>query len=235
MAATVAQRMNVLLVLVDDLRPQLGAYNHSDQMYTPNIDALAKDALVFEHGYTNYPYCSPSRNSFMSGRLPDTNQIWTFANSFRNEAGWNWTSFYQPKRSVWTSLPGHFKKHGFWAAGAGKLYHPNSPINEDNPLSWSINYPIDVGGGCSCEPDGVLFPEGGCPSAAQCNYCMLPSNTTCYDVNITETVIAQLNSFKEKPPNPNFFIGLGIHKPHLPWAAPKEVTMLLRCCCCSSC
>jgi len=41
--------------------------------------------MVFDHGYTNYPYCSPSRNSFMSGRLPDSSQIWTFQNSFRNE------------------------------------------------------------------------------------------------------------------------------------------------------
>ena len=41
--------------------------------------------MVFDHGYTNYPYCSRSRNSFMSGRLPDSSQIWTFQNSFRNE------------------------------------------------------------------------------------------------------------------------------------------------------
>ena len=83
----------------------------------------------------------------------------------------------------------------------GKLYHPNSPKNEDNPLSWSITYPQDVGGGCSCTP--------------MQNYCRLPENTTCYDVVLTDTVINELHehhnnkSISSKP----FFMGLGVHKP----------------------
>ena len=78
----------------------------------------------------------------------------------------------------------------------GKLYHPNSPKNEDNPLSWSITYPEDVGGGCSCTP--------------MQNYCRLPENTTCYDVALTDMVIRDLhehqtnNSISSKP----FFLGL---------------------------
>ena len=83
----------------------------------------------------------------------------------------NWTFIHEPKRSEWTSLPQHFKKAGWWAAGAGKLYHPGSPQHEDNPLSWSVEYPEDVGGGCSCTP--------------MANYCRLPDNTTCYDVQLT--------------------------------------------------
>jgi hypothetical protein len=57
----------------------------------------------------------------MSGRMPDSSQIWTFQNSFRNEQ--NWTFIHEPKRSEWTALPQHFKNAGWWAAGAGKLYH----------------------------------------------------------------------------------------------------------------
>jgi iduronate 2-sulfatase len=146
--------------------------------------------------------------SFMSGRLPDTSQMWTFQNSFRNEA--NWSFLYQPDRAKWTSLPQHFKQAGWWAAGAGKLYHPGSPRNEDNPLSWSIDFPQDEGGGCACSP--------------MVNYCELPENTTCYDVQLTDIVIEQLHEHKRnrtlsaKP----FFLGLGEHKPHLPWAAPKS-------------
>eukprot|EP01051_Picozoa_sp_SAG22_P021024 SAG22_NODE_4476_length_1257_cov_1.255613_1_plen_124_part_00 len=122
--------------------------------------------MVFERGYTNYPYCCPSRSassarsavalltvsleaqtdrpvsarasaadSFMSGRLPDRSQVWTFTNSFRDNAS---VTFEPERREKWISMPQHFKDSGWWAAGAGKLYHPGSPPDADNPLSWSI-------------------------------------------------------------------------------------------------
>jgi iduronate 2-sulfatase len=170
----------------------------------------------------------------MSGRMPDSSQIWTFQNSFRNEQ--NWTFIHEPKRSEWTALPQHFKNAGWWAAGAGKLYHrafqlaicnrtvfvgeniesmrrlcciaAGSPKNEDNPLSWSVTYPEDVGGGCSCTP--------------MQNFCRLPENTTCYDVVLTDTVIADLHEHQTNSSISSmpFFLGLGVHKPHLPWAVP---------------
>ena len=70
-AAAAPRRMNVLLVVVDGLRPQLGSYGHPT-MLTPNIDKLANSSMVFEHGYTNYPYCCPSRNRWrpVSRRCP---------------------------------------------------------------------------------------------------------------------------------------------------------------------
>ena len=68
---------NVLLVVVDDLRPQLGAY-YQNQTLTPNINAFAADALVFDRAFCQLAVCSPSRNSFMSGRRPDTTKTWNF-------------------------------------------------------------------------------------------------------------------------------------------------------------
>ena len=83
-----------------------------------------------------------------------------------------------------------------------------SPKNEDNPLSWSVTYPEDVGGGCSCTP--------------MQNFCRLPENTTCYDVVLTDTVIADLHEHQTNSSISSmpFFLGLGVHKPHLPWAVP---------------
>ena len=68
---TPAGAKNVLFLVVDDLRPSIGAYNFS-LARTPNIDALASSGLLFERAYVQYAYCSPSRNSFMTGRRPDT-------------------------------------------------------------------------------------------------------------------------------------------------------------------
>jgi STAM-binding protein len=61
---------NVLLIIVDDLRPQLGCYNVSvcgAPMRTPNIDRLASRGLTFRRAYNQISSCCPSRNSFMSG------------------------------------------------------------------------------------------------------------------------------------------------------------------------
>jgi hypothetical protein len=58
--------MNVLSIMIDDLRPQLGCYNISvcgRKMQTPHIDALAARGLTFRHAFTQYAVCSPSRNS----------------------------------------------------------------------------------------------------------------------------------------------------------------------------
>ena len=58
---------SLLFIVLDDLRPQLSTYGHGTPSATPNIDALGREGLIFQRSFTNYPYCSPSRNSFMSG------------------------------------------------------------------------------------------------------------------------------------------------------------------------
>jgi hypothetical protein len=74
---------NVLLMLADDLRPQLmDAYDHP-WMMTPNIDKFTKTATVFLRAYVQQQVCSPSRNSFMTGRSPDRTGVWNFNDDFR--------------------------------------------------------------------------------------------------------------------------------------------------------
>ena len=114
----------------------------------------------------------------------------------------------------WTTLPEHFKKSGWWTVGAGKLFHPTKPPNDDNPTSWSANL-TDFGGnqGCTC-------PQTGVPGAPM--YCVLPEDTDCPDVVIAQTVVGQLRDWKANHSHQPFFVGLGIHKPHLPWGVPKS-------------
>ena len=54
---------NVLFIVVDDLRPELGAYG-MDYARTPNLDSFAKDALLFQRAYVQYSFCAPSRFHF---------------------------------------------------------------------------------------------------------------------------------------------------------------------------
>ena len=75
-----SERKNVLWLVSDDLRPQLNVSYGQSFMHTPSLDRFAQDALVFDNAYTNFAICSASRNSFMTGRLPDKTRTWNFIN-----------------------------------------------------------------------------------------------------------------------------------------------------------
>ena len=119
---------NVLFIAVDDLRPNLGAYGHSF-MHTPRMDELADSGTLFQRAYAQYAFCAPSRNSFMTGRRPDVTRAYSFMNHFRESGvGRNWLSF-----------PQYFRSAGYWAAGAGKLYHPGMPHGAQTPDRQTSN------------------------------------------------------------------------------------------------
>src|SRR3546814_19918781 len=64
-----AQRPNVLLILVDDLKPALGTYGDRTAI-TPNMDRLAQRGVRFDPAYANQAVCAPSRINLMSGACP---------------------------------------------------------------------------------------------------------------------------------------------------------------------
>ena len=65
-APAAGQRPNVLLILVDDLKPALGVYGDRTAI-TPNMDRLAERGVRFDLAYANQAVCAPSRINLMSG------------------------------------------------------------------------------------------------------------------------------------------------------------------------
>ena len=116
-------RYNVLLIMVDDLRPLLGCYGHTE-MHTPNIDRLAARGTVFNRAYCQYPLCSPSRTTIMTGLRPDTTQVTD-----------NQVFFRETTPDVVT-LPQHFKTYGYHTQSIGKVAH--IPKFQDDVFSWSV-------------------------------------------------------------------------------------------------
>ena len=69
-----SDNQNILLIIVDDLRADLGIYGDS-QANTPHIDDLAQRGIVFDRAYAHQAICAPSRASLLTGLRPKTTGI----------------------------------------------------------------------------------------------------------------------------------------------------------------
>lgn len=67
---------NILVIVSDEhAAHDMGCYGHP-QVQTPALDALAADGLTFENAYCNSPICTPSRNSYFTGRYCHQIDAW---------------------------------------------------------------------------------------------------------------------------------------------------------------
>ena len=112
-APSYPSRPNILLIVVDDLRPALGFYG-DQAAKTPSIDSLARRGVRFDRAYCQYPICGPSRVSFLTGLRPETTGYY----------GWG-------APTKFTYLPTWFKRHGYFTAEFGKVFHVNRLLFDD--------------------------------------------------------------------------------------------------------
>ena len=197
-AAAAAARPNILYLMADDMRPQLGAYGQA-LMKTPQLDALAASSLVFDAAYTQFSYCAPSRASFLTGRRPDRTKVLNFDHTFRE---------FHPN---WTTLPEYFKNQGYFTTAAGKIFHDG----EDDPQSWSFasnqTQWVEKALGDDCD--------------AMYNYCAItPQSVVSYtdeDLVLHEGLLRLRAANASGQP---WFVGIGVHRPHWPSRLPAEWT-----------
>eukprot|EP00039_Didymoeca_costata_P020866 m.342679 g.342679 ORF g.342679 m.342679 type:complete len:552 (-) comp21706_c0_seq1:1-1656(-) len=229
------QRRNVLMITIDDLRPQLNYAYDMNQTQTPNLDAFAKGATIFHRAYCQMAVCSPSRNSFMTGRRPDTTKVWNFIDHFREPGVGN----------SWISLPQWFKQNGYLTYSSGKQFHPSKPPNNDFPTSWTEdNYNQyywgngnPIGDAEECCNKSAVAPVPFAAEYQSCATCVDLNDTAAmnnhdqknvpqteqeveYDHRLATRTIESLNRVKQM--KKNFFIGVGFRRPHLAWRIPRK-------------
>lgn len=200
-------RKNVLFLVSDDMRPELGAYEGPNfpspvhpNMYTPNLDALAAKSLLLKRAYTQQALCSPSRTALLTGRRPDTTHVYDLFTYFRNVGG------------NFTTLPEYFKQNGYRSIGIGKIFHPGPGSGFDDPDSWSEPYFHGVANFESRQRSWLAVPD------------VLLKDNPLIDRQIADQAISTLRrvALTAKSGEENFFVAVGFHKPHLPFVFPES-------------
>ena len=208
-SAQSSRRPNVLLIMADDLNNDMGTFGHPI-VKTPNLDRLAARGVRFDRAYTQFPLCSPSRVSLLTGLRPDTTGVHDLTTDFRKNI------------PDVVTLPQMFKRNGYVAARVGKIYHYGNPgqigtSGLDDPASWDefVNPR-----GVDKDEEGKLTnftPTRGIGSTLA-YYASPEADDAHTDGKVALETIALLEKYKDRP----FFIGAGFYRPHCPFIAPAR-------------
>lgn len=68
-------RANILIFVTDQLTWRALPANGNTYAKTPNIDRIAKNAVIYDECYTPCPLCQPARASFWSGIYPHETKV----------------------------------------------------------------------------------------------------------------------------------------------------------------
>lgn len=221
-----ADKLNVLFILSDDMRPELGCYGAPVQ--TPNIDKLAAVSTRFDRAYCQYPLCNPSRTSLLTGLHPTQTGVLDNSADFRKR---------MPDR---VTLPQMFKNAGYTTVRLGKVFHGGI----DDAASWSegaepaprkkaankngqannkTQAPSNKSGAALANDDGKPMTE---PTGVVTDQMRnsdqrirLSGNGESHgDYRTADAAIAAMERLRDQP----FFITCGFTKPHAAPAAPSR-------------
>lgn len=118
-----SERPHIVFILADDFGWNDASFHGSEQIPTPNIDALAYDGIILNNYYVS-PICSPTRSAILTGRYPiHTGMQWRIIGGCE--------PFGLPLNE--TIMPQYFSKLGFTSYMVGK-WHLGFYTQEHTPM-----------------------------------------------------------------------------------------------------
>ncbi len=206
---------NVLLICVDDLRPELKSFG-VDYIHSPNIDKLASQGRAFHRHYVQAPTCGASRYTLLTGTYGPAD---------------NGALFRQAEAMKGKSLPAWFRKHGYTTVSVGKVsHHPggrgganwDDSSKPEMPEAWTRHL---LPSGPWQHPRGAMhgLANGEIRKNAKdmdVHQSFEGPDTIYPDGLITDEALKQMNALAKasKP----FLLAVGIIRPHLPFGAPAK-------------
>lgn len=223
-SAGTEEKPNVLMILVDDLKPILGCYGDTHAK-TPNIDRLAARGMRFERAYCNQAVCAPSRFTLMLGSHSTSTGLYGLGSKLREKV---------PNA---VTLPQYFAQHGYHVEGMGKVFHVGHG-NEGDPDSFPngfvkdkvIEYvdPKSTSGGQLTREEALFTNQAldripKLPRGAAWESPDVPDDAYA-DGRLAKRMVSKLQEVSERRQKEGkpFFLVAGFVRPHLPFSAPKK-------------
>lgn len=212
---------NILFIISDDLTATAVSSYENKACFTPNIDKLASEGVMYTSAYCQFPVCGPSRASLMFGYYPHATGTFGYTSGRENVGD----------RKSWSQL---FMDNGYKTMRVSKIYHMGVPIHisegsngEDDSLSWNERYNskgleyLSPGEGelVQNNPDGTKPVKDGNVMTivkAEGDDDSQPDGKTA--AKAIQLIKANNPKLSEKP----FFLALGFVRPHVPFVAPKK-------------
>lgn len=198
-------RPNVLLLMVDDLRPELGALG-APHVRSPRIDELAASGVLFRQAYVQAPVCGASRASMLTGLRPTHARFVSFDTRVDRDV---------PGAPTLADL---LRGAGYTTIANGKILHwDDDDLDGWSEPPWRVT-PGDADQKAYVLPENVrLVAEsrrGPAYESADVDDFAYPNG------KVAEKSIADLRRLagEGKP----FFLAAGFWKPHLPFNSPRR-------------
>lgn len=216
-----AKAPNILLICIDDLRPELGCYG-VETIQSPHMDRLASQGILFARHFVQAPSCGPSRYTLLTGTYgPARNDaLFTRAEAIARDPA-----------SVSPSMPAWFREQGYKTISVGKVsHHPgglggpdwNDRSKLEMPDSWDRSL---MPSGPWQHPRGAMHGLANGEIRIQAGdmdlYQTFDGPDSAYpDGLITEQALQELRELADR--EAPFFLAVGLIRPHLPFGAPAQ-------------
>ena len=215
--STQPSRPNVLFLIADDLNNDLGVYGAP--VRSPNIDKLAARGVKFERAYTQFPLCSPSRSSFLTGRRPNITGVLANPTPAKNPN----SPHFRERLPDAVTMPQLFRNQGWFAARVGKLYHYGVPndigtSSLDDYRSWDLT--VNPRGRDRDIHDKIFSLRPGLFGGTLSWLADEGEDADHTDGIGAAEAVRLLERFKRN--SQPFFLAVGFYRPHTPYVAPKQ-------------
>ena len=195
--------------MADDLNNDMGMLRPS-LVKTPNLDRLAARGVRFDRAYNQFPLCSPSRVSLLTGLRPDTTRVLDLQTDFRTAAA--------RRRHAAPDVQGN----GYFVGARRQdlpLRQPRSDRHERSGRSRFVGRVVNPRGiDKDEEPKLTNFTPTRGLGSALAYYASPAGDEEHTDGKVALETIALLEKHKGRP----FFIGAGFYRPHCPFIAPQK-------------
>lgn len=199
---------NFLFIMADQLAANALSFYGNQTSKTPTLDKLAKEGVVFENCYCNFPMCGPSRASLHAGKMPFSINMYDNASEYRS----NIPSFahylrflnYRVELSGKMHFVGPDQLHGYEKRHTTEIYPAN--------FAWTV----DWSKGREFRPTNLtmapVIESGPCIRSMQMDY----------DDEVTNAGKQAIYDLARKKDDKPFFLTISFTQPHSPFTISQE-------------